>query len=56
MRKRSSLENDLKGRVLGRVLAEELKDARGGKVTVVNSGNGKQDITDGSSVDDPPSN
>jgi hypothetical protein len=54
MRKKSDDQVDLKGRVLGRVVSEELKAVTGGAVKIVNSGNGKQDITDGSAVDDPP--
>ena len=56
MRKQDDSQSDLKGRVLGRVVAEELKAVTGGAVTVVDSGKGKKDITDGSAVDDPPAN
>jgi hypothetical protein len=56
MRKQSDRQDELKGRVLGRVVAEELKAARGGAVKVVDSGHGKQDITDGTAIDQPPSN
>jgi hypothetical protein len=54
MRKQDETKRDLKGRVLGRVVAEELKSAQGGAVTVVRSANGNQDITDGSAVDQHP--
>jgi hypothetical protein len=54
MRKQSDVQASLQGRVLGRVVAEELKAVQGGAVTVVNSGNGKKDITDGGTTDSPP--